>query len=655
MRTVCKLGFIVLVGSLFMVGLVGAVSEWYIGDEVKLIVTTTNMGDVDVVESNGMIMVRTEAGTRYDAGFFNVEGVVKPGETIEVPLNWDSTDAPPGYYDIILDGVLTFANGEYEDTYSEVEDAFLLIDPRNGFREVPDVFTDGYISGFTQISDTYYEGNQFMIIVWVNNTGTTLFIPEIVLDFHGEGYDSGPLTEIYVDDPCEPGVEPYMRMCQLPEDMEAGDYQCDVELNMHFLDVELTGPEEVEAAYQATYTCSTTDPDADTLLYRWVILGVTYDDSQEWDDELDVNAYVQDTEKGWYDFGQVMDDEGVWPNPDYGDAYCFRWFLDGEQIVPDPNDAAFCEEVVDPIYNEYQLDFLFNKIDVDVPEVTLYSLTPEEPVLGIEPGEWWWTWEPAPIDEGLHTIEVEVIEPEFEYDVPKAWVQGSEYEPGETFPLYIYIENTGAYTFQAEFQIDVGEDLDFEPFIVEQPDFLIVPWNKIYEIEVTVSDDAARDEGYRCSLETVPVLVYDPDISEENLVSMAFTVVDHGLTDYWLFYTESGFDDGGNHSKVQDLMVASVDLDGTAQETEIIDEFVEGLSDEPQDATTIHVRELGEPEEPETPEEPSGETPAGTQESTETPTEPETPPEEEEPQSGPLGIIQSLIESILNFFRNLFG
>ncbi len=635
MKITARLGIIILLASFFTIGLVeGAASEWLIGDEVKLIVTTTNMGDVDVRESNGMIMVRTEAGTRYDAGFFRVEGVVRPGESVEVPLNWDSTDAPPGYYDIILDGVLTYANGEYEDTYSEVEDAFLLIDPNSGLREVPEVFTDGYISGITLVSDTYFEGSQFITIIWLNNTGTTLFIPEIVLDFHGEDYDSGPLTEIFVDNPCEPGVEPYLMMCQLPEDMEAGDYQCDVELNMHYLDVEIIGPQETESLWLDSWTSQEADQDADTLLYRWIYGGEQFAEDESY--YYDLSAFVEETED--------------WPSSDYSDGYCFRWFYDGEQVAPDPNDEIFCEEVVDPIYNEYQLDFLFNKIEVEIPEVTLYSFTPEEPVLGIEPGEWWWTWEPATGDEGYHEIYVEVRERTVDYEVDGAWVLDPLAFIEEPLPVYIKIENTGGYAFEPEFTVYVPElDLPLD-FILEQEPIAPVG-TCAFELDVDVSDVLPSDEGYQIEVSTDIVQIFEEtgsdtvpsglgyrfllDWTEETVITDWLHVQDDYAASWgWSVVTEA-WESPGTHTLVVEVTDLPVDPEYRGEGDRIgfatleVTVTEDDQGDTTDDSGTITDTEGEEPE-------------------------PEAPPEEE-PSSGPLGIIQSLIESIMNFFKSLFG
>ena len=241
MKSCAKLGLLVLMIGFFTVGTVGAVSEWKFGDTVQLIVTTTNMGDVDVIRSTGVITIRDPRGIQLSCGNFDVEGVVHPGEAVRVPVSWDTllvnASIVPGYYDIILDGELAYANGEYEETHSEVPDAFLLYLESIGLRELPEIEYVADISGITQLSDTYYPGSTFMIIVWVNNTGSALFIPEIHVNFECEDdYTFEPESRCYYEDECEPGAHPYLYQCQIPEDMPPGTCEYDVDLEMHCIE-----------------------------------------------------------------------------------------------------------------------------------------------------------------------------------------------------------------------------------------------------------------------------------------------------------------------------------------------------------------------------------------------------------------------------------
>ena len=189
LKRVMRVGLLALIAGLFTVGAVGAVSEWKFGDTVQLIVTTTNMGDVDVIRSTGTITIRDPRGLIFPCGDFDVEGVVHPGDAVRVPVNWPSGEVMqnatwvPGYFDIILDGELAYANGEYEETHSEVIDAFMLYLGSTGLRELPEITYVGDVTGVTQLSDTYYPGSPFLIVVWIENTGSSLFIPEVEVTF----------------------------------------------------------------------------------------------------------------------------------------------------------------------------------------------------------------------------------------------------------------------------------------------------------------------------------------------------------------------------------------------------------------------------------------------------------------------------------------
>ncbi|MCW4011631.1 MAG: hypothetical protein NWF07_01425, partial [Candidatus Bathyarchaeota archaeon] len=57
MKRILKLGLLVLTIALFSMGFVSAESKWAIGQEVQLIVTTTNNGDVNVIQSTGTITI----------------------------------------------------------------------------------------------------------------------------------------------------------------------------------------------------------------------------------------------------------------------------------------------------------------------------------------------------------------------------------------------------------------------------------------------------------------------------------------------------------------------------------------------------------------------------------------------------------------------
>ncbi|MCW4014245.1 MAG: hypothetical protein NWF07_14840, partial [Candidatus Bathyarchaeota archaeon] len=152
MKSCAKLVLLLLMIGCFTIGTVGAVSEWKFGDTVQLIVTTTNLGDVDVVRSTGTITIRDPWNRVFPCDDFDVEGVVHPGEAVKVPVNWptgivlSNASWVPGYYDIILDGELAYANGEYETTHSEVDDAFRMYLGSTGLNELPEITYEADVS-----------------------------------------------------------------------------------------------------------------------------------------------------------------------------------------------------------------------------------------------------------------------------------------------------------------------------------------------------------------------------------------------------------------------------------------------------------------------------------------------------------------------------
>lgn len=655
MKTKCRVLLILLVAAFFTVGNVSAVSEWAIGDQVRLIVTTTNSGTVNVIQSSGSITVRSPCGLLYDAGEFDVQGIVPPGEAVKVDVNWNSTDAAPGMYDIILDGVLSFANEEYGDTNSVVEDAFLLYDPVTMICEVPEVVTDGDISGITMVSDTCYEDGEFIFIVWVNNTGSTLFIPEVVVTFEAEDYDSGPLNHIYCDDPCEPGLNPILHICQLPEDMEAGEYQCSVDMNMHYLDVSIEGPQEIEETYLDCYTCEQTDPDGDTLLYRWVVVPT------EWEDDTDIEAYIEDPEKGWYDFGIIMEEAEIWPSPDYGDGYCFRWFYDGEQIVPSPEELVFCEEEVDPNYEPYQIEFLEDSVlsgDITMDDTVYYRFFSDEPLLGIEEETWPWTWEPAYDDESPHKLYVEVRE-RTDTDIGAtdmwAFVYVDTLNQEDPAPLYVWIQNDGEYAFEPEFTFSIPE-IDETPTVTLYGDTVlsIAPvGTSVHKLEVDVRDIPPSDEGYYFQLSMDVVQIFEPSLPETLPGALSYRFLIDGYEDNsaeeWIEIQE-------DYVNAWDWVVPDNDWFATGTHT-ITVEVTDDLYDHEHSGdgdrigvATIEVT-VSEDDQGGTTDDTDSTDTTGT-------TEPdvETPPEEEEQEDEAQGFsIRSIIDMILGFFQNLFG
>ena len=237
-KPVIRVTLLALIITLLSTAPIYAESQWKIGDTVQLTFSTTNMGNVDVISSTGTITITGPYGDEYDAGDYDTNQVVSPGEKVEIPVTWDSTGMVPGVYGVILDGELVFINGESYTTHDVVGEAFQLYEPLTGLFTVPDIVNDASFTGVTLISDTYTTGGIFMSIVWINNTGTTSFIPEIYTSFTANQSTYGPYSTFYIDDPCIPGLHPYTYMCQLPIIMAPGEYECSTGVNMHYEEID---------------------------------------------------------------------------------------------------------------------------------------------------------------------------------------------------------------------------------------------------------------------------------------------------------------------------------------------------------------------------------------------------------------------------------
>ena len=504
MKSCAKLGLIVLMMCFFTVGTVGAVSEWKFGETVQLIVTTTNMGDVDVTRSTGTISIRDPRGVVFYCDTFDVEGVVHPGESVRVPVSWNTglTNATlvPGYHDIILDGELTYENGEYEETHSEVNDAFLLYLGSTGLRELPDVEYVADVSGITQLSDTYYPGSPFVIIVWINNTGSALFIPEIQVSFTcDEDYNFEPEPQCYYEDVCAPGSHPYMYQCQLPEDMPAGTCEYDVDLQMYCIDVEVTDeyyPEGLAGFWYDYYVISEVGSGLEDEVFKFSPI----DERQVMLEERG-GEYFGDY-FGYYDVGMYLEDAGYWPDDDLGYGYCFQWFYDGVEVLPDPDMVKFCEEsgYDDSLYYSF-IDDLETAQDTSVP----------------------WEWTPTFGDEGYHDVLVEVRERTTTdigaSDLVSVFVERLIEDPEEPVPLYVWLTNECDYAFLPEFTLTIPE-IDDAPVVTLYGDDvqnIAAPGQSVYKLDVDVSDIPPSEEGYFFELSVEPTEIFLMELDEDEL------------------------------------------------------------------------------------------------------------------------------------------
>lgn len=626
-------------------------SSWFIGDTVELVVTTTNMGDVDVLESNGMILVESQGGTMYDAGFFNVEGVVHPGESIEVPLSWGSYEAVPGMYSIILDGTLVFANGEMEDTYSVVPEAFLLVEEGTGLAEVPAVSTEASVIGALSLSDTFVSGGYLSLVVWVDNTGSTSFIPEIdIIVSDDAGEIVADSFEIYLDDPCEPGVNPFPAQCQLPDDLPPGEYSFDVDMNVHVLDYDVN-TDEYPGGLDGFWLDNWDTEELETYqLY-----------AEESDQDLD-DVWFQFTVSGEpvgsYNLGDVLVDEGAWASDNLGEAFVFGWPC-ANNDVPDPPLVEDCEST----YAPGQLDFINQFVEDDPlgPGAGSYQGSLTESVLGIPADTWMWTWYPAPVSEELNNVPFVVIEPTFDFDI-RVWIDPEAVEivgPEEV------LQNGEAY-FDALLAPDIGARLQYRWYLVPEDDEEEVPlsdWTELFVYPYNTGEMSARTEVFRDDLSLVSEYE-EPFTLEVEVRDLAYYELNWDLDTLLLALQMSEIPPDERLEPQNDALRV---------------EYEEGLEDllftdipNPVDHRIVRVQLRNGYDgeaivfEPSGSEVDAGEgtgsetgTETGTDTGTETDAGEETGSEDQGEQdsqpSGPAGIIQSIIDSIIGFFQSLFG
>ena len=660
MKKVGRLGLIILTVSVLAAVQVHAVSEWRFGDTVQLIVTTTNMGEVDVVRSTGEITIRDPRGIEFQAGTFDVEGVVHPGEAVKVPVNWDTSVAllnsswVPGYFDIILDGELAYANGEYEETHSEVDDAFRLYLGSTGLNELPEIVYEGDITGITQLSDTYYPGGPFMVLVWVENTGSTLFIPEVNVSFTCEDdYTFEPEARCYYEDECEPGMNQYLYECELPDDMPEGTCSYDVDLEMHCLEVEVTDenyPDGLAGFWHDNYVFSEVGSEPDDDWYQFSLA----------EEPAFVALETMPDCIGYYDVGLYLYDEGYWPVDDLGYIYCLETFYS------------------DGVISETEMETIAVSCGEDYPESVLVYC---ECLATLGDGKPW-EWTSNFGDEGYHDIVVEVRERTTTdigaSDLVAVFVERLIEDPEEPVPLYVWLTNECDYAFLPEFTLTIPE-IDDAPVVTLYGDAvenIAPPGQSVYKLEVDVSDIPPSEEGYYFELSVEPAEIYLMTLDEDNL-----DVADDAL--YYRFFRDNEaflsegetFDERleaqGEANSIWTWTVPDEEWTSTGAHTiyvEVTDDL--GHPDFTGDRDRIGIATLeititDDNQVPEVGTDDSGEDTGGsdsTDSSTSTGTtggtEPdtETLPEEEAPEEESQGFsIQSIIDMILSFFQNLFG
>jgi hypothetical protein len=405
-----------------------------------------------------------------------------------------------------LDGELAYANGQYEETHSEVPDAFLLYLGSTGLRELPEIEYVADISGITQLSDTYYPGSTFMIIVWVNNTGSALFIPEIHVNFECEDdYSFEPESRCYFEDECEPGAHPYMYQCQLPEDIPAGTCEYDVGLEMHCIEVDVTDenyPDGLAGFWHDNYILSEVGSEPDDDWYEFTID----------EDPAFVSIETHGDCIGYYDTGIWLYESGYWPDDDLGLGYCFQhYYADGEQIVPDVDAALYCEESG---FDDTMYTFYIDDVATETPETSIP-----------------WEWTPTFGEEGYHNVLVELRERSTTdigaSDLVAVFVERM-IDPEEPVPLYVWLTNECDYAFLPEFTLTIPE-IDDAPVVTlygDDVENIAPPGQSVYKLEVDVGELEPSEEGYFFEFSVEPAEIYIMMLDEDDL----------GVADDTLYY-----------------------------------------------------------------------------------------------------------------------
>ncbi|MCB2171866.1 hypothetical protein KQH65_03915 [archaeon] len=638
MKFLVKPTLIFLIVSFLVVGTVSAESEWAIGDTVQLIFSTTNMGDVNVIESTGTITITGPCGNQYDAGDYETDQAVAPGEYVEVPVTWVSTGGVPGVYGVILDGQLVYSNGESETTHSVVSEAFMLYEPITGLDHVPDIVTDASLTGITMISDTFSTGGVFMNIVWINNTGTTSFIPEIYTVFTDNETTYGPYTSFYLDDPCTPGLHPYTFMCQLPIIMNPGEYEYSTQANMHYPS---TTDEEVESMDMGPFWT-----DAYTIEYptnRFSIQsihGIPISSAElVLGDDVIIQKDDSDIATGFYDIGMfaVHSDPELNIPKEMGNQLGLAFYKNKDGSLT-PEEAEYLENNIRPRYTPEQYQSLS-----EIPEKREWT---EEPVnsynaitgpMGlILPEGLLFEWKPVELIQIGATHKITVKEPEVDFTA-EAEVNTP---PSLNNPLGVTVtlDNNGELVFKPSFEVEIenqdGEKVEPETTNKDEDKKVKPLTQETFDLEIQTPETYIR-QGENTWTINIRINIGDTYIPTlEGIPDGEYTE--------WLIDTLSG-EETNTDQDFEDILGQDPYM-GTGE----IGLFDIGIGIEHTWSST--------PVETETTEDTTTETDEATTETTDTNTEPETTePHDTDETTEEKGILESIIESIVNFFKGIFG
>ncbi|MCW4011629.1 MAG: hypothetical protein NWF07_01415, partial [Candidatus Bathyarchaeota archaeon] len=491
--------------------------------------------------------------------------------------------------------------------------------------------------------------------VWVNNTGSSIFVPEIQVSFTcDEDYTFEPEAQCYYDDVCEPGSHPYMYQCQLPEDMPTGICEYDVDLQMHCIEVEVTDenyPDGLPGFWHDNYVFSEVGSEPDDDWYQFSLA----------EEPAFVALETMPECIGYYDPGLYLYDVEVWPDPDLGKGYCVQHNIVELELTPE-DAGVMCGGTVD--YDAYG--------SFDDAQVFPMDNHP-----GL-------TWTTIPSDEGYHDILVEVRErttTDIEASDLVAVFVENYVNTDEPATLYVWLTNECDYGFLPDFSMMIPE-IDEAPVLTlygDDVENIAPPGTSVYKLEVDVGEIEPSEEGYFFEFSVEPAEIYimtlpegDVDVADDTLYyrffrdNEAFLSVgetfDERLAEQWEsnnMWTWTVADEEWTSAGPHTVYVEVTDDLGNPDFTGEGDRI--GIA-------TLEVTVTDDGSEPDvgTGDDTEGSEDAGTTEGTEdtgdagSTTGSETEEEEDEPEEetggGGIGdVIQSFIDQILEILRGILG
>ena len=148
---------------------------WFEGDNVILFVNVSNVGETTIVETIFSLGTLNQKGTSFIVDSIDSEEIILPGETHTWVLNWNSSGAPLGVYDLHMVGVVYFDTGESQDIYAEEFESFVLVRMGPGEAEVQLYYS---FVDLPLVGSNYFLGQGVDICFELNNSGNVPFLPE---------------------------------------------------------------------------------------------------------------------------------------------------------------------------------------------------------------------------------------------------------------------------------------------------------------------------------------------------------------------------------------------------------------------------------------------------------------------------------------------